>query len=151
MRLHKIKPPCTVAIAGKCTAAQLNLFEELTGAFVCDFPKSGLKGMFYYKYREYMLTCLPCGSSACSAENYDCVIYVLNPYRLESQLVNALRFSRSAKRFIVLICRGRKEKIKPPLNIKLLSGVLGAHIVFETCSSSKGVNRLLDTLAKLFK
>lgn len=152
LHLHKSKQFRTVAIAGQCAAAQLNLFEELTGSFICEYPQIPLKGFFYYKYNEYSLTCLPPDCSAGRAADFDCVIYVINPYRLENELVNALRFSRQAKRIVMLMCRGKKgKKIKPPVNVKLLSGVLGAEIVFETCSSSRGVNKLLEAVKKSFK
>lgn len=151
MRLHKSKPLRTVAIAGKCAAAELILFEELTGSFICEFSDVPLKGVYYYKFNNYLITCLPPDCPADRARDFDCVIYVINPYRLESELVNALRYSRQAKRLVLLMCRGKKgKKIKPPVNVKLLSGALGAEIVFETCSSSKGVNRLIDSVAKLF-
>ena len=151
MRSHKNKPFRTVAIAGQCAAAQILLFEELTGSFICDFPDTPLKGVYYYKFNEYLLTCLPPGSPADAAAEYDCVIYLLHPFRLETDLVDALRFSRKAKRFVLLMCRFENQKKKRlPSNLKLLSGALRAEIVLETCHSSKGVNRLLDSIGKLF-
>lgn len=149
MQFYKNKELHTVAIAGRCSSAKLNLFEELTGTFVCEIPETVLKGMFYYKYNEYLVTYLSDDCSAEYAADYDCVIYVINACRLESELVDALRFSRQANRLVVLICHSNK-KYKPPLNVKLLSGVLGAQAVFQTRCSSKGVNRLLDVIGKSF-
>lgn len=151
MRLHNNRQIRTVAIAGQCAVAELLLFEELTGSFVCEFTETPLKGLYYYKFNQYLLTCLPPDCPAEKASGFDCVIYVINPYRLERELVNALRYSRQAKRIVLLMCKGKKgKKIKPPVNTKLLSGALGAQIVFETCSSSKGVNRLIEAVSKLF-
>ena len=149
LKLHKNNELHTVAIAGRCRSAKLNLFEELTGNFICEIPETELKGVFYYKYNQYILTYLSEDSSADCSQEYDCVIYVINACRLESELVDALRFSRQAERFVVLICHTDK-KYRPPLNVKLLSGVLGAQAVFQTRCSSKGVNKLLDAIGKRF-
>ena len=153
LKLHKNKPPCTVAIAGQCAAAQINLFAELTGSFICEFPRFGLiKGMYYYKYREYFVSCISPGSPAEEAEDFDCVIYVMNPYRLESELVNALRYSRKARRLVLFLCAPRGgAKATVPVNIKLLSGALRARAVFETRFGSRGVNRLLDAVESTLK
>ncbi len=149
LQLHKNKELRTVAIAGRCRSAKLNLFEELTGTFVCELSETEIKGMFYYKYNEYLVTYLSDDCSPELADDYDCVIYVINACRLENELVDALRFSRRAERFVVLICHSDK-KYRPPLNVKLLSGVLGARAVFQTRFSSKGVNKLLDAIGKGF-
>lgn len=149
LKLYKNKELRTVAIAGSCRSAKLNLFEELTGTFVCEIPQTDIKGMFYFKYNEYLLTYLSDNCPSQKAADYDCVIYVINACRLESELVDALRFSRQANRFVVLICHSDR-KYRPPLNVKLLSDVLGAQAVFQTRCSSKGVNKLLDAIGKGF-
>ncbi len=149
LKLHKNNELHTVAIAGRCRSAKLNLFEELTGTFVCEMPETELKGIFYYKYNQYIVTYLSEDCLADSSAEYECVIYVINACRLERELVDALRFSRQAERFVVLICHSDK-KYRPPLNVKLLSGVLGAQAVFQTRCSSKGVNKLLDAIGKGF-
>ncbi len=147
MKLHKNRTPCTVAIAGQCAAAQINLFEELTGSFICEFPQSGLKGVYYYGYREYFVSCLAPGSPAEAAAHFDCVVYVINPYRLEAELVNAMRYSRKAKRLVLFLCAPRGgAKAGAPVNAKLLSGALRARVVFETRFGPKGINRLLEAV-----
>lgn len=39
----------TVALAGNDETEMLRLFEELTAAPICELPKNGAKGYFYYK------------------------------------------------------------------------------------------------------
>ena len=80
------------------------------------------------------------------------MIYVMNPYRLESELVNALRYSRKARRLVLFLCAPRGgAKATVPVNIKLLSGALRARAVFETRFGARGVNRLLDAVESTLK
>lgn len=153
MRGGNIKAFRTVALAGAPGAGKTTVFEEITGCFVCEKRRELLKGYYYYKYCEYEIMRLPdTYSEEDAARDFDCVVYVLNAEKTRNELLGALRCSRSAKRFILLLnfCdRAKKRKI--PLNVKLLSALLRAPVIKATANSGKGINSLLEAVRKSFK
>lgn len=139
----------TVALAGNDESEKLRLFEELTAALICELPKNGAKGYFYYKYHKYELTVL-CGKfTKESIKDFDTVVFILTAAKIERELTDAFICARSCKNTIVLLADyKRAKKAGKKINARLMSHALKAPIIKSTAYSGRGTNRLLEEIHK---
>ena len=85
----------TVALAGNDETEMLRLFEELTAAPICELPKNGAKGYFYYKYRKYELTALFGKFTNESEKDFETVDFIMPAVKIERENKESFISARS--------------------------------------------------------
>lgn len=110
MHGNKEKAIRTVALAGNDETEMLRLFEELTAAPICELPKNGAKGYFYYKYRKYELTALFGKFTNESVKDFDTVVFILPAVKIEREITDAFICARSCKSAIILLTDYKRAK-----------------------------------------
>lgn len=100
----------TVALAGNDETEMLRLFEELTAAPICELPKNGAKGYFYYKYRKYELTAFFGKFTNESVKDFDTVVFILPAVKIEREITDAFICARSCKSAVILLTDYKRAK-----------------------------------------
>ncbi len=139
----------TVALAGNDETEMLRLFEELTAAPICELPKNGAKGYYYYKYRKYELTAFFGKFTNESVKDFDTVVFILPAVKIEREITDAFICARSCKSAVILLTDyKRAKKTGKKINARLLSRALKAPIIKSTPYSGRGANKLLEEIHK---